>query len=133
MTPTLGTALLAVVALLATFAGFALAIDLLFHGISRRVKGGRSPLAMLSLFALAASVVLVHGAAYALPILATYSGFAGNGRGGPVASQPTCNDQTRGRTWDLYGTPNNGTITDIFKACMYTSGGTYSWKVVTTT
>jgi len=62
--------------------------------------------------------------------LATYSGFAGNGRGGPLASRFTCNDVNRGRVWALYGTPNDGTKSDTAEMCVYNSAGTYTFKVL---
>jgi Concanavalin A-like lectin/glucanases superfamily len=77
----------------------------------------------LAIAALATFTVSTFGVAWA----ASYSGFGGNGRGGPVATQPTCQDQFRGRTWDLYGTPNNGTTTDVQQICTYQSNGTYAW------
>lgn len=59
--------------------------------------------------------------------LATYSAFPGNGRGGPLANQPSCTDSNRGRVWALYGTPNDGTKSDLLQVCAYSSAGTYSW------
>lgn len=64
---------------------------------------------------------------------ATYSAFPGNGRGGPLASRFTCNDSNRGREWALYGTPNDGTKSDVQQVCLYTSAGTYIFKGVNTT
>jgi hypothetical protein len=84
----------------------------------------------VSQLVLAAITLLFSAVAWA-----TYSNFPGNGRGGPVASRFTCNDTNRGRTWDLYGAPNDGTKSDVLQICLYSTAGagTYVFKGVDTT
>lgn len=50
---------------------------------------------------------------------------AGNGRGGQAAARPACVDTYRGRTWALYA--SDGTKSDVFQACLNTSGGGLAW------
>jgi hypothetical protein len=81
-------------------------------------------------FAVAAFVCLgISGTSRALPILfATYSGYTGNGRGGPYSTVPTCQDQYRGRVFSFYRpAANDGTKTDFPYLCVYDSAGTYNW------